>query len=456
MSHRRSFGLARRPAGRATALLSLVLVARLICPPAFAATGQVAYFASVADAPALVAVQLLQPAGEQPLVTAVTALLAGPPTGAPLVTMTPAGTRLLAATVKNGVATVDLSREALQANVGSLGEALLLASLVNTAGQYASVDLVQLLVEGQRVETIAGHIGAALPLAPEHTFDLHGFTDCGDHWAERQIVAMSLRGVISGYDDDTFRPDRPISRAEAIKLVAAVSGPADYQLPVSSFADVGKGYPLAAWIETAVQRGIVRPADYRSADGSLRLNPDGACTRREAAVMLTRASGAEPRAVVLTGGQTPWQDVATQPAWATGYFLAAAERELMQGFPDGSFRPNATLTRAEAATVVARLAGCWPAARLCSAVAPNAGCGSGLFVAGAAPTDATLTLELGNAQGRQLAVHALTLNRCSPRTAYYAALLPAGGLPAGATTARVVARSGGAVVASWQTSLGGT
>ncbi len=47
----------------------------------------------------------------------------------------------------------------------------------------------------------------------------HKFTDISGHWAEEEIARVADKGWISGYLDKTFRPDEPISRAEAAKLV---------------------------------------------------------------------------------------------------------------------------------------------------------------------------------------------------------------------------------------------
>jgi hypothetical protein len=436
-----------------SSVLSCALLFTLTAGSAWAAAvDPVCCFLSRSDSPILVTVQLLLPAEERTLASALQAWLSGPPADAPLFTPAPAGTRLLSATVRDGTATVDLSRELLRANVGSLGEALLVSSLTSTSAESTGAEQVQVLVAGQRVETLAGHIGARLPFEPEHSFDFRGFTDTNKHWAERTIDAMALRGIISGYDDDTFRPERTATRAEMIKLITAGSGSIASDLVADSFVDIGPGHTFAAWIETAVHRGILRPSDYRDANGLCRLRPDLPCSRREAALMLVRAAGAEDRAVALSGQATGWTDVSSQPAWAVGYLLAVAERDLMRGYPDGTFRPSAALTRAEAATLVARLIGCRPGLALTTAVNTVA-CGGDLFVAGACRTGVSLSLEIANSQGTVLASHALETRACLGGNSYYAALLLRDHLPAGAVLARVVARSGGAEIDAWQVTL---
>lgn len=50
------------------------------------------------------------------------------------------------------------------------------------------------------------------------------FSDVKGHWAEKHILMAASRGWICGYPDGTFRPDRNITRAEAMKLINYVLG----------------------------------------------------------------------------------------------------------------------------------------------------------------------------------------------------------------------------------------
>jgi len=90
-------------------------------------------------------------------------LLKGPETD-DLSRVIPEGTVLRGVTLEYGVAYVDFSEELLQAEVGSEAEAVLVDSIVKTLTQLEEVDSVQILVEGEVVETIAGHISIDEPL----------------------------------------------------------------------------------------------------------------------------------------------------------------------------------------------------------------------------------------------------------------------------------------------------
>lgn len=57
-------------------------------------------------------------------------------------------------------------------------------------------------------QAIASAVGGDIP-----------FTDTESHWARDMITALANEGIISGYADGTFRPDEPITRAEAVSMV---------------------------------------------------------------------------------------------------------------------------------------------------------------------------------------------------------------------------------------------
>ncbi len=50
------------------------------------------------------------------------------------------------------------------------------------------------------------------------------FSDIFNHWAAGYINAMALKGMVSGYSDGTFRPDEPVTRAEAVTMMNKALG----------------------------------------------------------------------------------------------------------------------------------------------------------------------------------------------------------------------------------------
>lgn len=92
-------------------------------------------------------------------------LIKGPKANRDLVPTLPAGTKLRDIDIHDGLATVDFSRELVDNHGGgSSGELLTVYSVVEALSQFPTVEKVQFLVEGQKVETLAGHMDLAEPV----------------------------------------------------------------------------------------------------------------------------------------------------------------------------------------------------------------------------------------------------------------------------------------------------
>ncbi len=88
-------------------------------------------------------------------------LISGNPLTAGAIKVLPADTKILGIKIENGLATIDFSKEVLKANVGSTGEALGIASIVNTLTEFPTVEQVQFTVDGKAENGMDwwGHVG---------------------------------------------------------------------------------------------------------------------------------------------------------------------------------------------------------------------------------------------------------------------------------------------------------
>jgi len=96
-------------------------------------------------------------------------LVKGPDPASGLGPVLPADTRVLGVTVKDGTAYVDFSPEVRRLNVGSRGEALVLAAIADTLTEFPGVRQVQILVAGKVIESLGGHFAADRPLTRNET-----------------------------------------------------------------------------------------------------------------------------------------------------------------------------------------------------------------------------------------------------------------------------------------------
>ena len=70
-------------------------------------------------------------------------------------------------------------------------------------------------------------------------FDKIPFTDVkSDLWSAKYIYSAYKAKYIDGYDDNTFKPDNLITRAEAVKIINSILGRTDYRNEKNPFTDV--------------------------------------------------------------------------------------------------------------------------------------------------------------------------------------------------------------------------
>ena len=108
------------------------------------------------------------PATDTVAKAAVVELIKGPSRAG--VATIPADTTLLGVSIRDGVAEVDLSREFVDNHRGgSAGEKMTVYSIVNTLTEFRTVKAVRFLVEGERLDTIAGHMDVSRPVKREES-----------------------------------------------------------------------------------------------------------------------------------------------------------------------------------------------------------------------------------------------------------------------------------------------
>uniref|UniRef100_A0ACD5GR95 S-layer homology domain-containing protein n=1 Tax=Desertifilum tharense IPPAS B-1220 TaxID=1781255 RepID=A0ACD5GR95_9CYAN len=82
------------------------------------------------------------------------------------------------------------------------------------------------------------------------------FRDLETHWYRTPIEALAARGIISGFPDQTFRPNDPISRAQFAALIQKAF-PRPQQRLYVAFTDVPTNHWYANAIKTAYETGFL-------------------------------------------------------------------------------------------------------------------------------------------------------------------------------------------------------
>ena len=157
---------------------------------------------------------------------------------------------------------------------------------------------------------------------------------------------------VTGYADGTVRPLNNITRSEVAAMLCRLLTESQKQnVPQAgkTFSDV----PADAWYRENVLILAGMGVITGRTDGTFA--PAQNITRAEFAVMLVRFAGTTGEA----NSEVTFSDISGH--WAESAIRAAAARGWVKGMSDGTFRPDASITRAEAMAMLCRMLGCEPA-----------------------------------------------------------------------------------------------
>ncbi|KAI7265885.1 hypothetical protein KC345_g8362 [Hortaea werneckii] len=171
--------------------------------------------------------------------------------------------------------------------------------------------------------------------------------DISSHWAKAEINEWIENGLITGYSDQTFKPQKVITRAEFISLVNKAYG-FSHQANLT-FTDVPQGKWFYDDVAKAKYTGYITGFE----DGTFR--PDQPVTREQSAKILYQLMQLED--VTAAGNPVAFQDEQQMSAWSKPYIQAVSSKGYLKGYPDASFRPQEFITRAEAVVMLDKAVG---------------------------------------------------------------------------------------------------
>ena len=156
---------------------------------------------------------------------------------------------------------------------------------------------------------------------------------------------------INGYPDGSVQPEGNVTRAETAAILYRIMGDecqSYYKTNSSSYSDVARGDWYNTYVATLENAGVI--VDTRT-NGKFR--PNDAITRAELASMIAQFAGLE------SASAAKFNDVGSR-YWAAEEIAIAAKMGWINGYPDGSFRPDRNVTRAELMAMVNRALGRTP------------------------------------------------------------------------------------------------
>ncbi len=185
--------------------------------------------------------------------------------------------------------------------------------------------------------------------------DAVAFTDISSHWAKGYIERVAENGLVSGYDDKTFKPDNNVTVLEALVMLSRLYEIEDdlkdeiiekYE-PVLNAMSNTKGYDWSFdYLAVIIELGVVSENGIKDMFSKKTVFNDA--TREEIAVLLSKAMMLElKKAFVL-----PFNDALEINDAAKPYIYALYDKEIMQGDSKKNINPSSKITRAEMATLL--------------------------------------------------------------------------------------------------------
>ena len=164
-----------------------------------------------------------------------------------------------------------------------------------------------------------------------------------DFWAKSAIVALSNRGVITGFSDGTFKPDQAINRAEFAGIIQKAFDQQKSK-PVMKFTDIKDNFWAVGAINEATQTGFM--TGYPG--GAFK--PEQAIPRLEMLSSIATGLQLAPKGDPIQS-LSRYRDAKDLPKWAIPKVSSAIESGIM--IPNSStLEPTKTATRADAAMFI--------------------------------------------------------------------------------------------------------
>lgn len=166
------------------------------------------------------------------------------------------------------------------------------------------------------------------------------FSDVSGHWAEQHIKSAINKGIVNGYTDGTFKPDKPVTRAEFASMVNKALG--NSESASISFNDV----PSSEWYYSDISKAVA--AAYVSGYADSSFKPSSAITREEAAVIISRIVPSYG----VSGNLRSFNDYSAISDWAFAAMEKTNGKGYIGAYNDGKIHPKDQLTRAQTAKII--------------------------------------------------------------------------------------------------------
>ena len=174
------------------------------------------------------------------------------------------------------------------------------------------------------------------------------FIDVKDnHWAIDYIRTVVQKGIMLGVDDNRFDPKGKLSRAMLVSMLARISNE-----KVDEIAPI-EGITQDQWYSKDMNWAVNAQIVQKNKDGQY--NPTEEINRSEMASIIGKYLEYKGMKLEESKKQTSFKDMENVSEEIMNYVNILAKYEIVVGDKTGKFNPDSSLTRAEAAVVIAKL-----------------------------------------------------------------------------------------------------
>jgi len=169
------------------------------------------------------------------------------------------------------------------------------------------------------------------------------FSDMQGHFAETAVQKLTEKGFLNGYPDGTFRPDKPITRAEVVTMLSKIGF--HFVESESDFKDVQADDWFFQPVTNGAKGGVINGYPNRT------FQPNKNMTRFEAISLCSKLV----RSDNYNSIQLPYEDTAQIPSWVNTAVRNLYSANVIGEYPNNRINGEEVITRGEITSMLAKI-----------------------------------------------------------------------------------------------------
>ncbi|OMF36187.1 Ig-like domain-containing protein [Paenibacillus peoriae] len=176
------------------------------------------------------------------------------------------------------------------------------------------------------------------------------FKDLENHWARKDVEMLANKLIVKGVQPDIFEPNRAVTRAEFVSMLVRGLGMQEKPL-TKSFTDMKENAWYAGSVGAAVEAGLIRGYGDQSFGPERLITREEIVVITEKAVHYAQTLNADPTNEKY---KETYSDASTVSPWAQDAMAQATEQGLIKGVSPDLLAPKQQAARAEATSIIKR------------------------------------------------------------------------------------------------------